>query len=35
MTENISGINTQCRLPERFYTKDDLNKMFGNKKIYI
>lgn len=35
MIENSSGVNAQCQLPERFYTKQDLNKMFRNKKIYI
>jgi tRNA A37 threonylcarbamoyladenosine dehydratase len=32
--ENESN-NTQCRLPERFYTKQDLNNMFSGRKIYI
>ncbi|MDR1363889.1 MAG: hypothetical protein LBJ35_07590 [Spirochaetaceae bacterium] len=32
MTNNI---NTQCQLPEHFYDKDDLARMFLNRKIYI
>jgi tRNA A37 threonylcarbamoyladenosine dehydratase len=35
MTNDIDEVNTQCHLPEHFYSKDDLDKMFQNKKIYI
>jgi MoaA/NifB/PqqE/SkfB family radical SAM enzyme len=35
MNENLSSENFQCRLPEKFYKKHDLDSMFLNKKIYI
>ncbi|MDR0409840.1 MAG: hypothetical protein LBH18_05525 [Spirochaetaceae bacterium] len=31
----VNNVNTQCQLPEHFYTKDDLSKMFSGRKIYI
>lgn len=34
-TQKQSDINKQCRLPERFYTKQDLDKMFSGRKIFI
>jgi hypothetical protein len=35
MVENSSSGTAQCRLPERFFTKSDLDRMFKNRKIYI
>jgi MoaA/NifB/PqqE/SkfB family radical SAM enzyme len=35
MTENLSVPNAQCRMPEHFYTKQELDKMFCGKNIYI
>ncbi|MDR2659379.1 MAG: hypothetical protein LBC27_05245 [Spirochaetaceae bacterium] len=35
MIENLNSENAQCRLPERFYKKEDLDKLFLNRKIYI
>ncbi|MDR2659169.1 MAG: hypothetical protein LBC27_04180 [Spirochaetaceae bacterium] len=35
MTDDSNGINAQCRLPEHFYSKEDLENIFRNKKIYI
>jgi hypothetical protein len=35
MQNKSDNINTQCRLPGKFYTKQDLDNMFSGRKIYI
>ncbi|MDR2659679.1 MAG: hypothetical protein LBC27_06800, partial [Spirochaetaceae bacterium] len=35
MLENKMLKNAQCRLPDKFYSKQDLDKMFTGRKIYI
>ncbi|MDR0409565.1 MAG: hypothetical protein LBH18_04125 [Spirochaetaceae bacterium] len=35
MMGNVKSENAQCVLPEHFYTKQELDKLFLNKKIYI